>query len=205
MMGMGLLSLPFALKSSGWVGIGLLWLMGIVTNYTGGARQEGCHGHAWQAWVMLGCCGHGHVRMGPGRQRKRMAWLGKPMHHLVRVVYEAQVHEVRMPFTSPHTVCQGESAGSVGHSTRPRGACLSQHTRCYAMHGLLQQGHTQGQHPAMRACAPATAHSRTCKPPFPTSAPQHPQGTASMAPSTCAPNQHAHPPMHTHPGRQSAC
>lgn len=35
MMGVGLLSLPFALKSSGWIGIGLLWLMGIVTNYTG--------------------------------------------------------------------------------------------------------------------------------------------------------------------------
>lgn len=35
MMGVGLLSLPFALKSSGWVGLVLLWLMGIVTNYTG--------------------------------------------------------------------------------------------------------------------------------------------------------------------------
>ena len=35
MMGVGLLSLPFALKSSGWIGIALLWLMGIVTNYTG--------------------------------------------------------------------------------------------------------------------------------------------------------------------------
>jgi solute carrier family 32 (vesicular inhibitory amino acid transporter) len=35
MMGVGLLSLPFALNSSGWVGILLLWLMGIVTNYTG--------------------------------------------------------------------------------------------------------------------------------------------------------------------------
>jgi hypothetical protein len=35
MMGVGLLSLPFALKSSGWVGLGLLWLMGLVTNYTG--------------------------------------------------------------------------------------------------------------------------------------------------------------------------
>jgi hypothetical protein len=39
MMGVGLLSLPFALKSSGWVGLGLLWLMGLVTNYTG--VQEG--------------------------------------------------------------------------------------------------------------------------------------------------------------------
>lgn len=35
MMGVGLLSLPFALKSSGWIGIGLLWLMGFVANYTG--------------------------------------------------------------------------------------------------------------------------------------------------------------------------
>jgi len=40
MAGVGLLSLPFALKSSGWVGIGLLWLMGIVTNYTGKALVE---------------------------------------------------------------------------------------------------------------------------------------------------------------------
>ena len=39
MMGVGLLSLPFALKSSGWIGIGLLWLMGIVTNYTGLIRS----------------------------------------------------------------------------------------------------------------------------------------------------------------------
>lgn len=36
MMGVGLLSLPFALKSSGWIGLVVLWLMGIVTNYTGG-------------------------------------------------------------------------------------------------------------------------------------------------------------------------
>lgn len=34
MMGVGLLSLPFALKSSGWIGLVVLWLMGIVTNYT---------------------------------------------------------------------------------------------------------------------------------------------------------------------------
>ena len=39
MMGVGLLSLPFALKSSGWIGIGLLWLMGIVTNNTGKAAD----------------------------------------------------------------------------------------------------------------------------------------------------------------------
>ncbi len=35
MMGVGLLSLPFALKSSGWVGLVLLWLMAFITNYTG--------------------------------------------------------------------------------------------------------------------------------------------------------------------------
>ncbi|KAJ9526617.1 hypothetical protein QJQ45_017626 [Haematococcus lacustris] len=40
MMGVGLLSLPFALKSSGWIGIALLWFMGIVTNYTGKALVE---------------------------------------------------------------------------------------------------------------------------------------------------------------------
>jgi len=40
MMGVGLLSLPFALKSSGWIGIGLLYLMGVVTNYTGKALVE---------------------------------------------------------------------------------------------------------------------------------------------------------------------
>ncbi|GFR41259.1 hypothetical protein Agub_g1934 [Astrephomene gubernaculifera] len=34
MMGVGLLSLPFALKSSGWVGLIVLWVMGIATNYT---------------------------------------------------------------------------------------------------------------------------------------------------------------------------
>ncbi len=35
MMGVGLLTLPYALKSSGWIGIGLLWLMGFICNYTG--------------------------------------------------------------------------------------------------------------------------------------------------------------------------
>ncbi|MEW5303382.1 MAG: hypothetical protein WDW36_006081 [Sanguina aurantia] len=40
MMGVGLLSLPFALKSSGWIGIGLLWLMGFVANYTGKALVQ---------------------------------------------------------------------------------------------------------------------------------------------------------------------
>eukprot|EP00199_Chlamydomonas_sp_CCMP681_P000942 CAMPEP_0119103356 /NCGR_PEP_ID=MMETSP1180-20130426/1798_1 /TAXON_ID=3052 ORGANISM="Chlamydomonas cf sp, Strain CCMP681" /NCGR_SAMPLE_ID=MMETSP1180 /ASSEMBLY_ACC=CAM_ASM_000741 /LENGTH=441 /DNA_ID=CAMNT_0007087827 /DNA_START=206 /DNA_END=1531 /DNA_ORIENTATION=- len=40
MCGVGLLSLPFALKSSGWVGILLLWLMGFVANYTGKALVE---------------------------------------------------------------------------------------------------------------------------------------------------------------------
>ncbi|KAG1674281.1 hypothetical protein FOA52_013470 [Chlamydomonas sp. UWO 241] len=39
-MGVGLLTLPFALKSSGWVGLGLLWVMGIITNYTGKALVE---------------------------------------------------------------------------------------------------------------------------------------------------------------------
>ena len=33
--GVGLLSLPFALRKSGWAGLGVLWLMGFVTNYTG--------------------------------------------------------------------------------------------------------------------------------------------------------------------------
>ncbi|KAK9826368.1 hypothetical protein WJX81_002972 [Elliptochloris bilobata] len=33
--GVGLLSLPFALRKSGWAGLGVLWLMGCVTNYTG--------------------------------------------------------------------------------------------------------------------------------------------------------------------------
>ncbi|KXZ56682.1 hypothetical protein GPECTOR_1g614 [Gonium pectorale] len=39
-MGVGLLSLPFALKSSGWVGILVLWVMGIATNYTAKALCE---------------------------------------------------------------------------------------------------------------------------------------------------------------------
>jgi len=34
--GVGLLSVPYALKKAGWVGLGVLWLLGIVTNYTGG-------------------------------------------------------------------------------------------------------------------------------------------------------------------------
>lgn len=40
MMGIGLLTLPFALKSSGWIGIVLLWIMGFVTNYTGKALVD---------------------------------------------------------------------------------------------------------------------------------------------------------------------
>jgi len=40
MMGVGLLSLPFALKSSGWVGILMLWFMAFITNYTGKALVE---------------------------------------------------------------------------------------------------------------------------------------------------------------------
>ena len=33
--GVGLLSVPYALRKAGWVGLGVLWLLGIVTNYTG--------------------------------------------------------------------------------------------------------------------------------------------------------------------------
>lgn len=33
--GIGLLSVPYALKKAGWIGLGVLWLLGIVTNYTG--------------------------------------------------------------------------------------------------------------------------------------------------------------------------
>ena len=33
--GVGLLSVPFALRQAGWAGLGILWLLGIVTNYTG--------------------------------------------------------------------------------------------------------------------------------------------------------------------------
>lgn len=40
MMGVGILTLPFALKSSGWIGIALLWLMGLICNYTGKALVE---------------------------------------------------------------------------------------------------------------------------------------------------------------------
>lgn len=40
MMGVGLLSLPFALKSSGWIGLVVLWVMGIATNYTAKALCE---------------------------------------------------------------------------------------------------------------------------------------------------------------------
>jgi hypothetical protein len=39
--GVGLLSLPFALKKSGWAGLGVLWLLGFVTNYTGAAPGPG--------------------------------------------------------------------------------------------------------------------------------------------------------------------
>ena len=34
--GVGLLSIPFALRQAGWAGLGILWLLGFVTNYTGG-------------------------------------------------------------------------------------------------------------------------------------------------------------------------
>lgn len=33
--GVGLLSVPYALRKAGWVGLVVLWLLGIVTNYTG--------------------------------------------------------------------------------------------------------------------------------------------------------------------------
>jgi hypothetical protein len=33
--GVGLLSIPFALRQAGWAGLGILWLLGFVTNYTG--------------------------------------------------------------------------------------------------------------------------------------------------------------------------
>ena len=35
LLGVGLLSIPLALKKSGWLGICVLWLLGLVTNYTG--------------------------------------------------------------------------------------------------------------------------------------------------------------------------
>lgn len=41
-MGVGLLSVPYALKQAGWIGIGLLWTLGVITNYTGKALVE-CH------------------------------------------------------------------------------------------------------------------------------------------------------------------
>ena len=40
--GVGLLSLPFALRKSGWAGLVVLWLMGFVTNYTGARRKQHC-------------------------------------------------------------------------------------------------------------------------------------------------------------------
>jgi hypothetical protein len=33
--GVGLLSIPFALRQAGWAGLAILWVLGIVTNYTG--------------------------------------------------------------------------------------------------------------------------------------------------------------------------
>lgn len=33
--GVGLLSIPFALRQAGWAGLVILWVLGIVTNYTG--------------------------------------------------------------------------------------------------------------------------------------------------------------------------
>ena len=47
--GVGLLSVPFALRQAGWAGLGVMWLLGIVTNYTGASPR--CTGflHACQA------------------------------------------------------------------------------------------------------------------------------------------------------------
>lgn len=42
LVGVGLLSVPFALKQAGWIGLALLWGLGIITNYTGKALVE-CH------------------------------------------------------------------------------------------------------------------------------------------------------------------
>ncbi|EIE22996.1 hypothetical protein COCSUDRAFT_15642, partial [Coccomyxa subellipsoidea C-169] len=42
--GVGLLSIPFALRQAGWAGLGILWLLGIVTNYT--AKAESSNGAA---------------------------------------------------------------------------------------------------------------------------------------------------------------
>lgn len=38
--GVGLLSIPFALRQAGWAGLGILWLLGIVTNYTGARHTD---------------------------------------------------------------------------------------------------------------------------------------------------------------------
>jgi len=55
--GVGLLSLPFALKKSGWAGLGVLWLLGFVTNYTGAAPGPGraapLHGRVSGCWALF--------------------------------------------------------------------------------------------------------------------------------------------------------
>ena len=40
--GVGLLSVPFALRRAGWAGLGILWLMGFVMNYTGARPGHSC-------------------------------------------------------------------------------------------------------------------------------------------------------------------
>ena len=35
LMGVGLLSIPYALKEAGWVGLGVLAVLGLITNYSG--------------------------------------------------------------------------------------------------------------------------------------------------------------------------
>lgn len=39
--GVGLLSVPFALRQAGWAGLGVLWFLGLVTNYTGVLQEFG--------------------------------------------------------------------------------------------------------------------------------------------------------------------
>lgn len=43
--GVGLLSVPFALKRAGWAGLGILWMLGFIMNYTGAAptRPQSAH------------------------------------------------------------------------------------------------------------------------------------------------------------------
>lgn len=40
LMGVGLLSIPYALKQAGWLGLVVLGVLGFVTNYSGGPAQK---------------------------------------------------------------------------------------------------------------------------------------------------------------------